>query len=495
MQSKLRILIIDDEENMRHMLSSVLGRLGYAVQSADNGRSGLDLLRKEAFDVVLCDVRMPEMDGMEFLRQAASEGMTVTIIMMSAFGSLDTAMAALRLGAYDYISKPFKADEIELTLRKAEEREGLRRDNCKLRHQLASMEGDFTFGKMVARSKSMQEVFALAAKVAPHSTTVLITGESGTGKELVAQGIHQLSGRDKGRFVAVNCGSLPENLIESELFGYKKGAFTGADKDKQGLFLEADGGTLFLDEIGELPLPLQVKLLRVLQENEIQPIGAAKPHKINVRIITATARDLPQEISMGLFRQDLFYRLNVIDINIPPLRERPEDLSALCVALLARIAHDSGSAPRRVSAQAIARLASLPLQGNVRELENLLHRAVALSDMDELDLDDVAPAMVMPSPAPRAVADEGRAEAAFIPASAELAAELAAKPAPTALPADLQGHLDAQERDILVRALRQTGFNRTSAANLLGLTLRQIRYRIARLKIDAPFVHGDETDD
>ncbi|WP_319585223.1 sigma-54 dependent transcriptional regulator [uncultured Desulfobulbus sp.] len=380
MQSKLRVLIIDDEENMRHMLSSVLGRLGYAVQSADNGRSGLDLLKKEAFDVVLCDIRMPEMDGMEFLRQAASEGMTVTIIMMSAFGSLDTAMAALRLGAYDYISKPFKADEIELTLRKAEEREGLRRDNCKLRHQLASMEGDFTFGKMVARSKSMQEVFALAAKVAPHSTTVLITGESGTGKELVAQGIHQLSGRDKGRFVAVNCGGLPENLIESELFGYKKGAFTGADKDKQGLFLEADGGTLFLDEIGELPLPLQVKLLRVLQENEIQPIGAAKPHKINVRIITATARDLPQEISMGLFRQDLFYRLNVVHVSLPPLRERTGDISLLSEFFLKRYVRRLDSPVTGIAPATMSLLLNHSWPGNVRELENVIERAVVLAE-------------------------------------------------------------------------------------------------------------------
>jgi len=380
MSSKRRILIIDDEENMRHMLSSVLGRLGYEAESAANGQSGLDALNNGTFDVVLCDIRMPEMDGMEFLRQAAANGITATIIMMSAFGSLDTALAAIRQGAYDYISKPFKAEEIELTLRKAEEREGLLRDNLELRHQLASLEGEFSFGRMVARSKPMQEVFALATKVAPHATTALITGESGTGKELVAQGIHERSGRGSGKFVAVNCGGLPENLIESELFGYKKGAFTGADKDKQGLFLEADKGTLFLDEIGELPLQLQVKLLRVLQEGEIQPIGAAKPRKIDVRIIAATARDLAQEIKMGLFRQDLYYRLNVVHIHLPPLRERTGDIPFLSEFFLKRYVRRLDSPVTGIAPSTMALLLNHGWPGNVRELENVMERAVVLAE-------------------------------------------------------------------------------------------------------------------
>ena len=246
-----RLLVIDDEENMRHMLQSVLGRLGYAVRTAANGREGLAALAAEPFDTVLCDIRMPEMDGLAFLRRAGEQGVGATIIMMSAYGTTDTALQAMQLGAYDYISKPFKPDEIELTLRKAEERESLRRTNRELQSRLAAMEGEGAFGRMAARSKGMLAVFDLAAKVAPHKTTVLITGESGTGKELVAQGIHALSGRGAGRFVAVNCGGLPENLIESELFGYSKGAFTGADRDKPGLVSEADGGTLFLDELGE----------------------------------------------------------------------------------------------------------------------------------------------------------------------------------------------------------------------------------------------------
>ena len=269
-----RLLVIDDEENMRHMLQSVLGRLGYAVRTAANGREGLAALAAEPFDTVLCDIRMPEMDGLAFLRRAGEQGVGATIIMMSAYGTTDTALQAMQLGAYDYISKPFKPDEIELTLRKAEERESLRRTNRELQSRLAAMEGEGAFGRMAARSKGMLAVFDLAAKVAPHKTTVLITGESGTGKELVAQGIHALSGRGAGRFVAVNCGGLPENLIESELFGYSKGAFTGADRDKPGLVSEADGGTLFLDELGELPLALQVKLLRVIQEEAVKNLAA-----------------------------------------------------------------------------------------------------------------------------------------------------------------------------------------------------------------------------
>jgi two-component system response regulator AtoC len=380
MHNKQRILIIDDEDNMRHMLASVLVRLGYQVESAANGRIGLETLAAHEFDAVLCDIRMPEMDGMEFLRQATAAGISATIVMMSAFGSVDTALAAMRLGAYDYISKPFKADEIELTLHKAEEREGLKRANRELRDKVASLEGECDFGKMVARSKAMQDVFTLAAKVAPHSTTVLITGESGTGKELVAQGIHQRSGRAAGKFVAVNCGGLPENLIESELFGYVKGAFTGADKNKMGLFAEADGGTLFLDEIGELPLSLQVKLLRVLQEGEVQPIGASGPRKVDVRIIAATARDLAQEVGMGLFRQDLFYRLNVVHIVLPPLRERTGDIALLSEFFLKRYVKRLESPVAGIAPSAMTLLLQYAWPGNVRELENVIERAVVLAE-------------------------------------------------------------------------------------------------------------------
>lgn len=464
MQSKRRILIIDDEDNMRHMLASVLSRLGYGVESADNGRAGLDVLKKEVFDVVLCDIRMPEMDGMEFLRQASAEGITATIIMMSAFGSLDTALAAIRLGAYDYISKPFKADEIELTLRKAEEREGLRRDNQALRHQLASLEGDFSFGKMVARSKSMQEVFTLATKVAPHSTTVLITGESGTGKELIAQGIHALSERRDGRFVAVNCGGLPDNLIESELFGYKKGAFTGADRDKQGLFLEADHGTLFLDEIGELPLPLQVKLLRVLQEGEIQPIGAARPQKINVRIIAATARDLAQEVNMGLFRQDLYYRLNVVHVHLPPLRERVGDIPLLSEFFLKRYTRRLDSPVRGIAPSAMSLLLQYGWPGNVRELENIIERAVVLAEK-KVVLPENLPAMF-------GTRQEGRRLDDFFGTFSIKQAQ------------------KIMESALIRRALEATGGNKSRASELLELSYPSLLSKIKEYGLDGSISEG-----
>ena len=289
-------------------------------------------------------------------------------------------MEAIRQGAYDYISKPFKADEIELTLRKAEERERLKKDNQALRHKVAILQGDFTFGRMVARSKVMQDVFVLATKVAPHPTTVLITGESGTGKELVAQGIHEHSDRSTRAFVAVNCGSLPEGLIESELFGYKKGAFTGADRDKPGLFVEADRGTLFLDEIGELPLGVQVKLLRVLQEGEVHPVGSNVPRKIDVRVIAATARDLNQEVRMGLFRKDLYYRLNVVHIHLPPLRERANDIPLLSDYFLKRHGRRLDVPITGIAPATMTRLLQHGWPGNVRELENVIERAVVLAD-------------------------------------------------------------------------------------------------------------------
>jgi two-component system response regulator AtoC len=460
MFTKQRILIIDDEENMRHMLSSVLGRLGYEVQSAANGRIGLEIVSREHVDVVLCDIRMPEMDGMEFLRQVNAAGLSVTVIMMSAFGSVDTALAAMRLGAYDYISKPFKADEIELVLRKAEEREGLRRDNRELRNQVASLREEYCFGKMVAHSKVMQDIFTLATKVAPHSTTVLITGESGTGKELVAQGIHQHSGRDCGKFVAVNCGGLPDNLIESELFGYKKGAFTGADKDKIGLFLEADGGTLFLDEIGELPLSLQVKLLRVLQEGEVQPIGAGSPLKVNVRVIAATARDLSQEVRMGLFRQDLFYRLNVVHIDVPPLRERSGDIPLLSEFFLNRYVRRFDAQVTGLAPSTMALLLQHLWPGNVRELENVIERAVILAEKK----------IILPE---------------------NLPPEFGARPTGRRIDDFFGGFSIKQAQKIMEtaligRALQATGGNKSKASELLEISYPSLLNKIKEYEIESP---------
>lgn len=457
MEAIKKLLIVDDEDNMRHMLSVMLSRLGYDVVTADSGFSALKLLHSGSFRFVLCDIKMPEMDGMEFLRRSSETGQTAPIIMMSAFGSIDTALEAMQLGAYDYISKPFKSDEIELTLKKAEEREALRQDNRVLRRQLAELEGECSFGKMVGKSKVMQQVFNLAAKVAPHKTTVLITGESGTGKELVARGIHEQSDRAAAPFVAVNCGSFPESLIESELFGYKKGAFTGADRDKKGLFQEADGGTLFLDEIGELPLMLQVTLLRVLQEGEVQPIGAGKTQAVDVRVLAATARELEEEVQQGAFRQDLFYRLNVVQIDIPPLRDRAEDIPLLSDYFLNRHAGRMNIAVEYISPSAMNRLLDYSWPGNVRELENVIERAVVLTEKKT----------VLPENLPirfGARQQNRRIDDFFEGFSIKQAQK-------------------KMEKGLIARALQATGNNKSKAAELLEISYPSLLNKIKEYKL------------
>ena len=375
-----RLLVIDDEANMRHMLSTVLKKSDYHVDTAADGSEGLEKIQSEHYDFILCDIKMPKMNGMDFLKSAGDKIGNSTVIMMSAYGSIDTAIEAMKLGAYDYISKPFKTDEVYLTLKKAEERERLKRENRLLRERIEKIEGDFNFGNMVGKSKAMQSVFQLAHKAAQYKSTVLILGESGTGKELIARGIHYSGDRATKPLVPVNCGGIPENLLESELFGYKKGAFTGADRNKKGLFQEAEGGTIFLDEIGELPLALQVKLLRVLQDNEVRPIGASASTRIDVRVVAATAKKLDEEVKMGTFRQDLFYRLNVLTIHLPPLRERIEDIPFLCQRFINGFntildKEISGLAP-----EAMSRLLEYRWPGNVRELENSIERAMVIAD-------------------------------------------------------------------------------------------------------------------
>ncbi|HEX6913508.1 MAG TPA: sigma-54 dependent transcriptional regulator, partial [Longimicrobium sp.] len=307
--SDRRVLVIDDEAGLRHTLLLILRDEGYTVAVAEDGEGGLRLALAEEPDLVLCDVRMPRLGGLEFLERYQEAGGTALVIMMSAYGTLDAAVEAMRRGAYDYISKPFNADEVILTLRKAEEREQLRREVARLRKQVGQVQG---FEGVVGESAAMREVMDLAARVAPFPSTVLLTGESGSGKEAVARAVHRASPRNGKAFVAVNCGAIPENLLESELFGHERGAFTGADRAREGLFEEADGGTLFLDEIGELSLPLQVKLLRVLQERTIRRVGGTGERAVDVRVLAATARDLVDEVREGRFREDLFYRINVV---------------------------------------------------------------------------------------------------------------------------------------------------------------------------------------
>lgn len=379
-----KVLVVDDEKNMRHMLTSLLGRNGFEVHTAGDGEEAMAHVKKTAFDFVLCDLKMPRMDGLAFLRAAVDHLEKTTVIVMSAYGTIDTAVQAMKSGAYDYISKPFKFDEILLVLKKAEERERLKTENRRLRHQIEAIRKEHQFRDIIGKSPVMQAVFRLIEKVADYTTTVLITGESGTGKEMVAKSIHFSGNRSKHKLVSVNCGGIPENLLESELFGYKKGAFTGASQDKPGLFQEAHLGTLFLDEIGELPLPLQVKLLRVLQENEVRPIGASQVQKIDARVITATSKDLEQEVESGAFRQDLFYRLNVLNIKLPSLRDRVEDIPLLCEHFRGVFNQKLQKNIKSFSSGAMSCFLKYPWPGNVRELENVVERTMVLAEDETL---------------------------------------------------------------------------------------------------------------
>jgi two-component system response regulator AtoC len=396
---------------------------------------------------------MPEMDGLTFLRMYRSGGGVALVIMMSAYGGEDAALAAMKEGAYDYLPKPFRPDEVVLTLRKAEERERLGRDVAGLRAQLAT--GPAERG-LVAESRAMHAALDLVARVAEHNTTVLITGESGTGKEVIARAIHRASPRSARPFVGINCAAIPESLLESELFGHVRGAFTGATADKAGLFDQANGGTLLLDEIGELPVGLQAKLLRVLQEGEIRRVGDQKTRRVDVRVLAATARDLAAEAAVGRFREDLFYRLNVVAIELPPLRERTEDIAPLARHFVARLAQRFGRA-LALNDAVIAWLEAQEWRGNVRELENAIERAVVLTDRDVLEPGDFARA-------PRTTHD-ARAEG-------------------TGGQVTLSDIVEAAERDAIAAALGQVSGNRREAAKRLGVSLRTLFYKMSRYGLE-----------
>jgi two-component system response regulator AtoC len=456
--SKMRLLVIDDEANMRHMLSTVLKKADYFVDAAPDGSVGLQMIEQTRYDFILCDIKMPNMGGMEFLKAARDKLNGATVIMMSAYGSIDTAIGAMKRGAYDYISKPFKTDEVYLTLKKAEERERLKKENRLLKERLQKIEGDYTFGNMVAKCSAMQDIFQLAEKVAQYKTTVLITGDSGTGKELVAKGIHQSSQRAKGPLVPVNCGGIPGTLLESELFGYKKGAFTGADSNQTGLFKEAQGGTIFLDEIGEMPLDLQVKLLRVLQENEIRPIGESKPMKVDVRVIAATSKNLAEEVRAGAFREDLYYRLNVLTIKLPPLRRRTKDIPLLCKHFINRFNKILGKNVKGLTPEAMSRLLDYHWPGNVRELENVLERAMVIVD-----------------------------DSLLLPEHFSLESNQSSRDLQAGAIFDGLSLKDAQkvvEKDFITRALQQTDGNRTRAARLLEISHPSLLSKMKTYAID-----------
>ncbi|MBN1944133.1 MAG: sigma-54-dependent Fis family transcriptional regulator [Bradymonadales bacterium] len=447
--SKQRILVVDDEENIRRMLEMLLRKEGYEVALASDGEAALQLVREGEYDTVLCDVRMPKLSGIELLERIQSEEHHTTVIVMSAYGSVDSAIEAMKRGAYDYLSKPFKKDEVLLALKKAEERERLARENRALRE---ATQKTFRFDRIVSRSASMRKIFDTIHKVANYPTTILITGESGTGKELIAHAIHYNSNRKKQPFVAVNCGAIPENLLESELFGHVKGAFTHAVRTKKGLFEEADGGTLFLDEIGELPVNLQVKLLRVLQEGEIRRVGDTHTIRVEVRIIAASVKPLSTLVEEGRFREDLYYRLNVMSLHIPPLRERPEDIGLLVEHFLEKYRESLHSSVRGISPAALRMLTNYPWPGNVRELENTIERAMVLTEG----------AMIKVEALPEAVQTMATGVGAFLGGD-----DLSIKRGTRAL-----------ERMLIGKALQRTKGNRTKAAELLEISHRALLYKI-----------------
>jgi len=453
-----RVLVIDDEKNMRHMLQIMLRKAGYDVETAGDGVEGLEKMGQADFDFVLCDLKMPRMDGMTFLGRAREKFPEKTFIMMSAYGNIDDAVEAMKIGAYDYISKPFKTDEVLLTLKKAEERERLKKENITLQKKIDKIEQRYSFGNIIARSEAMRHVFELVEKVADHKTTVLITGESGTGKDLIARALHHNGRRASRPMVSINCGGIPESLLESELFGYKRGAFTDAVKDKPGRFEEADGGTIFLDEIGELPLALQVKLLRVLQEEEIAPLGGVGSRRLDVRVIAATSRDLNKEAAEGRFREDLFYRINVMSIHLPPLRERRGDIPLLVGYFIDLFNKKLQKDIEGLSSEAMPILMGYSWPGNIRELENVIERAILLA----------RGRWITPEDLPSRITTDFTYLPPLLPED-----NLSIKKASSRL-----------ERDLIKKALELTGGNRTQAARILEISRPKLISKIKAFNLN-----------
>ncbi len=454
----MNVVVIDDEAGVRRTVSMILEDEGYDVTTASSGREGLSQALEQRADIVLCDVRMPEMDGLQFLDEYREKGGDGLVVTMTAYGSVELALEAMKRGAYDYIAKPFSADSVLLTLRKAEEREKLRREVGRLRRQVKT---ERRHPELVVKSAAMVKAVELAEKVAPHPSTVLITGESGTGKEVIARLIHTASSRADQPFVPVNCGAIPENLLESELFGHVRGAFTGAERDRVGLFEEANGGSLFLDEIGELPISLQVKLLRALQDREVRRVGESTSRRVDVRILAATARDLAREVEAGSFRSDLYYRLNVVNIHLPPLRHRTEEIPLLARHFIDEYNEALGTAVEGLESPAMNCLLGYGWPGNVRELENVIERAMVLADGPKVSADQL----------PLGVREKERQP--FRAGDPLPEDELSVK----RRTAELEKHL-------IARALEITGGNRTRASQLLDLSYRALLYKIRDYGLD-----------
>ena len=454
---KIRILVVDDELSMREFLSILLEREGYNVTVAASAQEALRIMESALFDLVLSDVNMPGLSGIELLASIKEKAPETAVLMLTAFSAADQAVEAMKLGAYDYVCKPFKNEEIKQLIRNALEKQGLRRENSLLKEDASERD---SFCGIIGKSRKMRELFDMIQKVAPSQSSVLILGESGTGKELVARSIHTCSPRKSKPFVAVNCGAIPENLIESELFGHKKGSFTGAVGDHPGLFEQAEGGTLLLDEIGELPLLMQTKLLRVLQEREFKRVGDAQTRKTDVRIICASNRNLEALVTTGSFREDLYYRINVVKLLLPPLRERIEDIPLLAEYFCRKFQTGGRSSPATITPGALKALMNNPFPGNIRELENCIERSLIID-----------PVVISESSLPKQLT----VKTACLTDSCDIPE--------TGI--QLEPMLEELEKKYLLKALEMTGGAKKKAGELLGMSFRSFRYRLAKFGLDS----------
>ncbi len=469
---RYRILVVDDEESIREFFEIMLRREGYEVFSAPNGKKALDLLKIRQADLIIADIQMPEMSGIELLAKIKLIDPEIVVIMITAYGSTETAVEAMKLGAYDYVQKPFKIEEIKIIIAQSLEKRALKLENAQLKRELGTK---YAFDNIIGSAPPMMRIYEMIKRVANTKSSVLITGESGTGKELIARAIHYNSPLKDKPFVTVNCGAIPENLMESEMFGHKKGSFTGAIADKKGLFEVANSGTIFLDELGELPLSMQVKLLRVIQEGTFKRVGGTEDIHVNVRIISATNKNLDEEVRRGNFREDLFYRMNVIQIHCPPLRERRDDIPMLANHFLEKFSKALGIASKKISNEAMDVLKNYYYPGNVRELENIIERTVAL---------EAGPVILLES-LPKHILEAkqmGPIDANKIEIDKEKGIEL------EKLVADF-------EKTLLVKALQETGGVKKKAAKLLNISFRSMRYRVDKYGLGVLSIDDDDDED
>lgn len=463
-----KILVVDDEQSIREFFDIWLSREGYEVTCVDSADKALNKISENIYDLVVTDIAMPGKSGLELLAEMKETSPETSVIMITAYASTESAVEAMKNGAYDYIMKPFKLEEIKLIIKKALEQSYLTKENALLKKQVM---GRYAFGKLIGKSSEMLKVYELIEAVSGSRSSILITGESGTGKELVAKAIHYNSQRKEGPFVSINCGAIPENLIESELFGYVKGSFTGASSNKKGLFEIADKGTFFMDEVGELPLHVQVKLLRALQDKSIRRIGGTDNIEVDARIISATNKDIESEVKESRFREDLFYRLNVIQIKLPPLRERKDDIPILVYHFLNHYAHEHGKVLKGISREALDMLVAYDYPGNVRELENIVERAVALESGDLIGQQSIA------------INGQGTLGSK----AASVNGGISNGPGRTEESIDLDGELAKVERNLILEALRRAKGSKQRASKLLNLSFRSLRYRMAKLGLDKEY--------